>query len=72
VKCLWQLNGKKITDIRDQKGLTLLQFSKLTGLSVAYLSKIENGKIGRPSMNTVYSIASALRVTVDDIVEKAS
>jgi hypothetical protein len=39
--------------MRKSKGLTLRQVEKKTGVSNAYLSQLENGKITSPSYKTV-------------------
>ena len=40
---------------------------KITGLSYSYLSELENNKVFNPSLNTMYSIANALNIKVDDL-----
>lgn len=40
-------------EIRKAKGLTLRKLEEITGISNAYLSQLENGKIKSPSYNTV-------------------
>ena len=47
---LHKLNFKKMS---KTKGLTLRQVEKETGLSNAYMSQLENGKILSPSYKTV-------------------
>ncbi len=53
--------GKKIMDYRRSKGLTLRDFSELTGLSTSLLSQLERD-IANPTLSALKSIASALGV----------
>jgi transcriptional regulator with XRE-family HTH domain len=53
--------GEKIKDIRENKGLSLQDLSKLTGFSSAILSQIEN-HLESPSLGTLLKIARALEV----------
>lgn len=57
-----QLNyGEKLRYVRELRQLTLLDLSKKCGLSVSYLSDIENSK-KRPAMKSLESLAKALSV----------
>lgn len=56
-----------IKNVRESKNITLYRLMKLTGLSYSYLSELENNKVFNPSLNTMYSIANALNVKVDDL-----
>ncbi len=59
--------GAKIRTVRKAKQLTLQQVSDRSGVSIATLSKIENGQaVG--SLNTVYKIARGLGILVVDLV----
>jgi DNA-binding Xre family transcriptional regulator len=42
--------------MRKEKGLTLREVTKLTGISDAYLSQLETGKIKSPGYNTVKAL----------------
>ena len=53
--------GEKIKEIRENKGLSLQELSKLTGFSSAILSQIEN-HLESPSLGTLMKIAKALDV----------
>lgn len=46
---------------RKNKGLTLRQVEESTGISNAYLSQLENGKIKSPSYNTIRKLVSFYR-----------
>ena len=56
-----------IREIRKIKGIKLKELSDWTGLSISYLSEIENNKTGSPSLLTVVKIATALDEKLDDI-----
>lgn len=52
---------------REYRELSLAEMARRTGLSKSYLSKIESG--GGGSVNAFKTIASALGVTVDDLID---
>lgn len=56
-----------IKNVRESKNITLYRLMKLTGLSYSYLSELENNKVFNPSLKTMYTIATALDVKVDDL-----
>ncbi len=53
----------KIKELRTEKGYSLGQLSKLTGLTKGYLSKIENA-VSVPPISTLHRIATALGVNL--------
>lgn len=57
---LWQM--------RDKKGIKLIALSKVTGVSVSELSKIENNKVS-PTLNTLEKIAIGLKCNITDLFE---
>lgn len=59
--------GKNIHNLRSANKLTLKELSRLSGVSVATISKIENGKISG-GFETIYKIARGLGVLVTDIM----
>lgn len=58
--------GSKIRDIRKSKGLSINKVSKASGVSLGYLSDLENNKSKNPSMDTLKKIATVLEVSVND------
>ncbi|MCI8485849.1 MAG: helix-turn-helix transcriptional regulator [Clostridia bacterium] len=56
-----------IKEIRILKGMKLKELSDITGLSISYLSEIENNKNCNPSLLTVMKIAKALDKKLDDL-----
>ncbi|MGB3147464.1 MAG: XRE family transcriptional regulator [Paracoccaceae bacterium] len=55
--------GLAVRAFRRQKGMTVADLSKHTGLSIGMLSKIENG-VTSPSLATMQSLAHALSVPI--------
>jgi transcriptional regulator with XRE-family HTH domain len=51
--------GERILKIREEKGLTLDEISKMTGFDVPFLSKIENKEI-QPQLGAVIKLSRAL------------
>ena len=61
--------GVKIRDWRQRKNLTLHQQAEVLGVSSAYLSALENGTRGRPSVVLVDQICMWLGLIWDDAEE---
>ncbi|MEQ9305009.1 MAG: helix-turn-helix domain-containing protein, partial [Marinoscillum sp.] len=59
--------GLKLKEIRNSKGISYQELREKTGLSLSYLSEIENGK-KYPKGDKIISIANALDVSYDDLV----
>lgn len=56
-----------IKSIRENKNITIYRLSKLTGINRPYLTQLENNKKFNPSLKTMYKIANALEVKIDDL-----
>lgn len=56
-----------IKNIRLKKSLTIYQLSKMANIARTYLVELENNKKFNPSLKTMYKIANALEVKVDDL-----
>jgi len=65
--------GALLADLRRAQGLSLRQVERATGKAVsnAYLSQLENGKIGKPSPNVLQSLAEVYGVPYDTLMERA-
>lgn len=57
--------GDNIRRIRKEKKISINNLSKLTGISLGYLSDLENNKATNPSIDKLNLIASILNVSVD-------
>lgn len=61
--------GNKIKEVRRKKNLTLAELSKKVGISVSFLSQIENGKVSL-TLLTLSKIAAALEIPMKDFFEQ--
>lgn len=62
--------GLKIAYYRKKKGYTQAQLAEIVGISSNYLSLIERGNKGQSySMETLFKIAEALDVNVNDLLK---
>lgn len=52
---------------RWEQRLTLRKLEKLTGISNAYLSQLENGRIKKPSWHAVAALALVLDFSLDEL-----
>jgi transcriptional regulator with XRE-family HTH domain/Zn-dependent peptidase ImmA (M78 family) len=59
--------GLKVRQLRQQKGLSFAELSKLSGLSVSYLNEIEKGK-KYPKSGKIIHLAGALGTSYDQLV----
>lgn len=67
-----RLLGKRLQRARQTAGLTQQELCQRANLSYSTLAKIERGAIKSPSIFTIQSIASALNVTLNDLVGSLS
>ena len=56
-----------IKKVRKDKKISLRNLSKRTGISRPYLFDLENDRKINPSLDTMYKIANALNVKIDDL-----
>ena len=59
--------GERVRRERQKAGLSLAQLAEATGLTKAYLVRLEN-QAGNPSLEVLAQIADALDVTIADLV----
>ena len=59
--------GLKLNQLREKRGLSLKDLSKLSGISASYLNEIEKGK-KYPKADKIVSLASVLEIPYDDLV----
>src|SRR5260370_35492481 len=62
--------GERLRELRQQRGLTLLELSQQTSLSVSYLSDLERGRTN-PSIDTLERIASSYNMLLGEVVAGA-
>jgi len=62
--------AERVKQRRMEKGITAADLARRAGISKAYLSEIENGKVPRPSADVLYRLATELGTTVADLLGK--
>src|SRR6266568_6282619 len=63
--------GDELRRIRELHKLTLRAVENLTGISNAYLSQLETGKVEKPSPNFLYKLAELYKIPYEQLMEKA-
>jgi len=67
--------GAMLADLRSARGMSLAELEKASGVSKGYLSQLERGEAGNPSLETIASLAEALGIRLeirgDDPEQKA-
>lgn len=58
--------GRRISELRDGKGLSQTQLADTAEIGRAHLSQIENGAVAA-RIDTIHAIATALDLTVSDL-----
>lgn len=61
--------GDKVRNYRKAIGLSLREFSELSGVGRTTISEIENNK-SNPSMETIEKIAKALNVPISNLLDE--
>ena len=61
--------AKNIKKYREKKGISQDRLSKLAGITLHTITKIESGATPDPRIKTVKKIADALGVSVDDLIK---
>jgi transcriptional regulator with XRE-family HTH domain len=62
--------GRAIRGLRRDRGLTLAALSEQSGLSVPFLSQLENNR-AKPSLQSLSAIATALGCNMSDVISAA-
>lgn len=68
--CRYRIIGANIVYLRLVKNVSQQELADSAGLSQAYLSKIERGKVDSYSLSTLFSIADALGVAPDTLLKE--
>ena len=61
--------AKNIKKYREKKGISQDKLSKLAGVTLHTITKIESGVTSDPRIETVKKIADALGVSVDELLK---
>lgn len=64
--------GYRVRELRLGRGWTLSDLAGRSGVSKAYISDLENGVAGKPNIQYIFSVAEALDVTLDEMVQKVT
>lgn len=59
--------GNNLRQLRKQKGYTLVQVNRQTGLSISFLSDMERGRTN-PSLDTLQKLGDCYHVTVNELL----
>lgn len=57
----------QIKKIREEKGITLIKLSNISGVSVGYLCHLERGSRSNPSIEVMEKISYALNKSITEI-----
>lgn len=57
-----------LKELRDQSGLTLREVEATTGISNAYLSQLENGKIKNPGAQIFFTLAKLYSSNAENLL----
>jgi len=63
--------GRYLKQVRKERKLTLRAVEEKTGISNAYLSQIENGRIVKPSPSVLYKLAECYDVSYECLMQLA-
>lgn len=56
-----------IKEVREERGMTQKELAELTGISIGYLSKIENNKMKNVSFDLIFKISEILNVEIEKL-----
>jgi HTH-type transcriptional regulator, competence development regulator len=63
--------GATLKAAREKLNLTLRDVDKVTGISSAYISQLENDHVKNPSASVLYNLAEAYSVPLNDLLKAA-
>ncbi len=63
--------GEYLRSLRLEKGFTLREVESRAGVSNAYLSQLETGKVKQPSPSNLYKLAELYEATYEELMERA-
>ena len=61
--------GRRVRELRGQRGITLAQMAEGLGVTPAYLSALEHGKRGRPTFTLIQGTIHLLGIIWDEADE---
>lgn len=63
--------GKYLQSVRENKKLSLRAVEKAVGISNAYLSQLESGKIKQPSPSILHKLAELYEISYPEVMKLA-
>jgi transcriptional regulator with XRE-family HTH domain len=60
--------GRRLSELREKRGLSQTQLADLSEIGRAHLSQIENGAVAA-RIDTLYAIAGALEMTISELLQ---
>jgi len=63
--------GRRVRTARERREWTMTELAKRAGVNHSYLSKLEVGKFGTPSVEKLTAIATALGMRLADLTGEA-
>jgi transcriptional regulator with XRE-family HTH domain len=60
--------GRRLSDLREKRGLSQTQLADMAEIGRAHLSQIENGAVSA-RIDTLYAIAGALELTLSELLK---
>jgi len=60
----------RLEEIRNRRRLNQRELSDASGVPQPMISQIETGDVPNPTIRTLFRLASALKCTVDDLIEE--
>lgn len=58
--------GRRLSELRDKRGLSQIQLADMAEIGRAHLSQIENGAVAA-RIDTLYAIAGAMELTLEEL-----
>lgn len=63
--------GKYLKELREVEKISIRKLSLLSGISLSYISQLENGKRGIPKPNVLKKLSPCLNVSYEDLMAAA-
>lgn len=60
----------RLEELRNRRKFNQQQLANASGVPQPMISQIETGDVKNPTVKTLYKLATALKCTVDDLIEE--
>lgn len=64
--------SKRISDLRNRRGMTVNRLANQAGVSQSYLREIEMGKYGNPSIDVLEALCGALKISMSEFFDESN